>query len=66
MKRHEKLLRVYGDRRVNWALSELMARRGLAALSDDAIEELIAIVSRNYRQEKRTNAHNRAISDRAA
>jgi hypothetical protein len=66
MQRHEKLLKVYGGTRVNWAISELMARRGLAALSDDAVEELIGIVSRNYRRERRTNEQNRAGSSRAA
>jgi hypothetical protein len=60
MQRHEKLLKVYGGTRVNWAISELMARRGLAALSDDAV------VSRNYRRERRTNEQNRAGSSRAA
>lgn len=57
--RHERIVRWFDERSFRFARDRLLARRGLAAFTDEALEEFASDLWRTYRRIQEMNRQNR-------
>lgn len=63
--RHLRILASFG-RQADWHRDSVVFRRGYAAFTDEAIEEIAQDTVRSYKRSQKANAENRRVMETAS